>query len=274
MHTLNTADVSVIVPCYNCQNTIIRAIESIENQSLRPKEVLLINDCSTDGTINKLHAIQEHFGSNRIKIINHQHNRGPGVARNTGWEAATSQYIAFLDADDSWHPKKIEIQYAWMLQNPTIAMTAHLSTKYEHTSRALSNESIEKAVSEAYKISPQKLLLRNIIPTRSAMLKRTLKNRFAHEKRYSEDYLLWLQIAFSDEQIYFINLPLSYTYKANYGQSGLSSQLWNMESGELNTFRVLRDQKKISSSMYLYAISLSLLKFLKRLLFTEPPKRP
>lgn len=119
------ADVSVVIPCYRCSDVIERAVTSVWEQTLRPAEVILVDDCSGDGTVDTLYALQKKFPPNWIKVIELEQNSGPGEARNAGWAAASHSYVAFLDADDSWHPQKIEIQYSWMIEHPDVVLTGH-----------------------------------------------------------------------------------------------------------------------------------------------------
>ena len=109
---MKNADVSVIVPFYNNINTLYRAITSIYNQTLLPKEIIIVNDGSTKKESEKLIKLIKKFDKKKIKIILLflKKNSGPGSARNFGWNKSSCKYIAFLDADDSWHIKKIEIQ--------------------------------------------------------------------------------------------------------------------------------------------------------------------
>ena len=108
------APVSVIVPCYRCDQTIDRAVDSIVLQSMRPKEVILVNDGNDKGTQKAIEQTSKKAGKTVcIKIVMLERNSGPATARNEGWNCATQPYIAFLDADESWHPQKIELQYKW-----------------------------------------------------------------------------------------------------------------------------------------------------------------
>ena len=103
------AKVSVIIPCYNCALTLQRAFNSVLSQTVQPAEILLIDDKSTDNTLEIIKQSIVAFPL-KIKIIELTVNQGAANARNAGWEVATQPYIAFLDSDDTWHPKKIEIQ--------------------------------------------------------------------------------------------------------------------------------------------------------------------
>src|SRR5688572_15186507 len=102
------APVSVVVPCYRCAATIGDAIASIVDQTARPAEVLLVEDCSGDDTLEALHRIAAAYEPGWIKVIAMPANGGPSRARNTGWQQAEQPYIAFLDADDTWAPRKLE----------------------------------------------------------------------------------------------------------------------------------------------------------------------
>ena len=98
------AIVDIIVPLYNKQATVKRAVESVLQQTLEDWRLIIINDGSNDNSLE----IVKQFNDARIQIIT-QANQGPGAARNRGLQMAEAEYLAFLDADDQWHP--------WYLQN-------------------------------------------------------------------------------------------------------------------------------------------------------------
>lgn len=95
------APVSVVIPCYCCADTIDKAVESVWKQTWRPYEVILVEDSSKDhgATRMALSNIIDRYPGGWIKLILLDKNKGPGNARNIGWEASTQRYIAFLDAD-------------------------------------------------------------------------------------------------------------------------------------------------------------------------------
>lgn len=98
--------VSVIIPTYNRANLVGRAIESVIQQSYAHLEIIVVDDASSDNTKEVIDAI----GDRRLRYIRHQTNLGGAVSRNTGIDAATGEYIAFLDSDDIWLSQKIECQ--------------------------------------------------------------------------------------------------------------------------------------------------------------------
>jgi glycosyltransferase involved in cell wall biosynthesis len=106
--------VSCIVPVFNGERFLREAIESIFAQTHDPLEILIADDGSTDGTA----SIVADFG-NRLRYLR-QENQGPAAARNLGIRAATGDFIAFLDADDLWHPQKLERQIACFRARPEV----------------------------------------------------------------------------------------------------------------------------------------------------------
>jgi len=259
----NIARVSVVIPCYRCADTIERAVMSVAEQTLKPYEVILVEDCSGDYTLDVLYSLQSQFDVDWIKIIPLKVNSGPGTARNVGWNASQQDYIAFLDADDSWHPQKIEIQYGWMVKNSDVDMTGHdfqyLKTMDEPTEK----HNVDTV--DFLQVSKKGLLFRNRFITSSVMLKNTLTKRFPSGKKYCEDYYLWTQIAFNDGVCFHTNIMLSHQYKLPYGETGLSSNLWGMEKGELDVYRNLYNKNLINVFQHAFFTVFSTLKFIRRI---------
>lgn len=104
--------VSVIIPVYNREETIGRAINSVLNQSYINFELIIVDDCSTD---NSLKVIKK-YEDRRIKVLTLQQNSGANMARNVGIASSKGHYIAFQDSDDEWDKNKLELQMRDMLQ--------------------------------------------------------------------------------------------------------------------------------------------------------------
>src|SRR5262245_4665161 len=121
--------VSAVIPCYRCRGTIHRALDSVAAQTALPREVILVDDCSADGTAEAIGRIASEYPDGWVRVLTLPVNGGPGRARNAGWDAAAQPYVAFLDADDSWHRSKLEIQYGWMRANPHVVLTGHPSAR-------------------------------------------------------------------------------------------------------------------------------------------------
>jgi len=98
--------VSVIIPSYNRAHVLLRAVDSVLNQSFTDFELVIVDDASTDGT----EALVAGLTDARVRYIKHDRNQFAAGARNTGMAAATGEYIAFLDSDDLWLPHKLTAQ--------------------------------------------------------------------------------------------------------------------------------------------------------------------
>jgi len=106
--------ISVIIPTYNEAALIGRAVQSALVQTLPLDEVIVVDDASSDATA----AILAKISDPRLRVIIHQENSGAAAARNTGIQAATGDWIAFLDADDVWQPEKLARQMNYLQQHP------------------------------------------------------------------------------------------------------------------------------------------------------------
>ena len=98
--------VSVVVPAFNRESTIISCLDSIVNQTYKPYEIIVVDDGSTDKTV----SLVESYSKYDIRLIKSQANRGAQSARNQGIKAARGDWIAFNDSDDIWLPEKLEMQ--------------------------------------------------------------------------------------------------------------------------------------------------------------------
>lgn len=105
--------ISVVIPAYNAEKTIQQTIESVLNQTFQDFEIIVINDGSTDFTLDIISGIND----SRIKIFSYP-NSGAAVSRNRGFDVAKGEYIALLDADDLWTSDKLEAQYNALKSHP------------------------------------------------------------------------------------------------------------------------------------------------------------
>ncbi len=94
--------ISIIIPAYNRADVLPRAINSVLSQTFTDYEIIVVDDASTDETS----AVARNFNG-PVHVIRHEVNRGPAAARNTGIEATSGAYVAFLDSDDEWMPEKL-----------------------------------------------------------------------------------------------------------------------------------------------------------------------
>ncbi|BAB74766.1 alr3067 [Nostoc sp. PCC 7120 = FACHB-418] len=122
--------ISVIIPVYNGEKTIIETIASVQHQTFLDIEIIVINDGSTDNTFELVRNIQD----NRLKIFSYE-NGGLPVARNRGITHAVGQFIAFIDADDLWTTDKLELQFAALQEYPEAGL-AYSWTYYKFANEA------------------------------------------------------------------------------------------------------------------------------------------
>lgn len=109
--------VSVETPAYNCEAYIGEAIESVRAQTYADWEMVVVDDCSTDGTAGAVRAYSE--SDPRVRYVHLPENSGAAAARTLAMRLAEGEYIAFLDSDDLWLPEKLERQLAFMCEGAT-----------------------------------------------------------------------------------------------------------------------------------------------------------
>jgi glycosyltransferase involved in cell wall biosynthesis len=238
------AAISAVIPCYRCKGTIRRAVSSAANQSLRPAELILVEDASRDGTLELLDGLRREFGERWVKIVALAANSGPASARNAGWDAASGRYIAFLDSDDAWHRRKLEVQHDFLEGHPDVTLCGHAYRRLSEGERG--NDELSDG-GHAQTIIFGMLLLSNRFVTPSVMLRREIPFRFETTRRYMEDHLLWLEIAASGRALVRLDQRLVFTFKAATGSAGLSAHTWEMRRGEIANFWHLQREGRIGA---------------------------
>jgi len=262
----NRCDITVVIPCYNSGATIERAVKSVVSQTLIPKEIIIVDDCSSDiGMKIVLEAIKDSYAHLLdIKIIYAVKNGGSGTARNLGCNEARCEYIAFLDSDDVWHPEKLEIQYTYMKDHMDVYFTCHHMEIIRDNDNSFFSKGVYVTEKDIIHINPIIYLFKHYPKggTSSVVIKKT-DLKFENGKRYSEDYLLWLEYCFNYKGV-LLDVELSAAYKEIYGAGGLSKNLWKLERGEIETYSILKNKGIIELPIYLSACVFSLIKFLRR----------
>ncbi len=177
--------VSVIMPAYNSERFVRIAIESVLAQTVRDIELLVIDDCSTDGTAD---AVSEYLYDPRVRYIRMDANSGAPGARNKGLELAGGKYVAFIDSDDEWLPDKLERQLHTLEKKGADAVCTGYNLINE-------NGEMRGEYSIPEEISTELLLSENVIGCSTVMLSSRIfdKYRFGHDF-FHEDYVLWLRV--------------------------------------------------------------------------------
>jgi len=256
--------VSVVIPCYRCENTIDEAVASVLQQTALPAELILVEDSSGDGgrTLARLQHLRAQNRSPVAIIVQPQlQNRGPGEARNAGWEIATQPLLAFLDADDTWHPEKLALQSRLMLAHPELSLSFHDTVILDPGEKL----SASPAAMELQPLHLSDMLISNRVATRSVMLRSAIAQRFPLGLRYAEDYHLWLQILASGHRAARLMLPLAASYKADFGAGGLTGHLSVMHAGVQQCLGMLYQDRMLSPAQFRLARTAETLKYWRRL---------
>lgn len=206
--------ISVVMPAYNAERTIREAIDSILTQSYRDLELIVVNDCSQDGTKG---IIEEYVRADeRVRLINNEVNSGVSVSRNKAVAAAKGEYIAFLDSDDIWKQGKLEKQLKVMEDNN--AVLSYTSSAFIDQDGKPYNYVMEAEE----KTTLDTLLRKNLISCSSAMVRASVMKKIRMPgDRMHEDYYVWLKILKKYKYAYGVKEPLLiYRLSSNSKSSG------------------------------------------------------
>jgi teichuronic acid biosynthesis glycosyltransferase TuaG len=199
--------VSVITPAYNAAALINRTIQSVIDQTFTDWELIIVDDCSTDSTRDVVEAWS--VKDSRIRLIALERNfGGPAGPRNVGVEMARGEYVAFLDADDIWHPRKLEIQVAVLDSGAADFVCSQMKDFTSQESIEFAN--IGKYDLEAVSFRQQSIRAR--IPTSSVVARRELLRAHPFRELISykavEDYHCWLRMLQDTPKCLKVGVPL------------------------------------------------------------------
>lgn len=185
--------VSVITPAFNAASCIERTIRSVQEQSHRNWEMIVVDDCSRDATRDIVKKCAARDG--RIRLVALDKNNGaPAVPRNLGVREAKGQWVAFLDADDVWHPQKLATQLQ-VMRKGEIPFSSTQMVNFFDENEIQFEWSPQFAIEN---ITFRKQQLKGRIPASSVVAEKKLieKFRFNEDFRYKavEDYHCWLKI--------------------------------------------------------------------------------
>jgi len=243
-----SADVSVVLPCFNREDRVGEALRSVLDQSPRPCEVLVVDDGSTDRSA----AVAASFGP-PVRVLRTP-NRGPSAARNLGLQEARGRWVAFIDSDDRWLPSKLAYQLEAFSRYPEADVvfcdTEIWRSNRPATARRFALGGVYEAV--AHREGPflrfDRSLFRHLLTSSrifpSAVLaRRGLEGlRFPSDLRHAEDWGLWLRLSLSATFV-AIDCPL---VRMNYGSDNLSSQYGDVLLGAARVLEELLDDTRLA----------------------------
>ena len=219
--------VSIIIPVYNASRFLEETINSIQEQTYSNWEAIFIDDCSSDNSYNLIKKYQKE--DKRIKLIKNKTNSGAAVSRNNGIDHAEGDYLCFLDADDKWHPEKLEKQINFMQE---------LNCEFSFTGYQFANEKCNpngKIVSVPDKINYKQALKNTTIWTSTVMfdMNKLSKEdiRMPNIKR-GQDTATWWKVLKKIQYAYGLNEVLSYYRRTNNSLSANKltalKRTWNL----------------------------------------------
>lgn len=199
---MNSPTVSVIIPAYNATCFIHGALASLQAQTFEDFETLVIDDGSTDGTVD---LVTSTYPSARCLQIQHG---GPARARNAGIRESRGEFIAFLDADDSWLPRKLEKQVAAMRQDPAIGMSFTEHSVYNEAGLIVGRIRKNNRLMKGDLVC--NIFSRSYVGTSTVMVRRSVLDAvggFEEGLICGEDDNLWMRIAVN-WRVHLIDEPL------------------------------------------------------------------
>jgi glycosyltransferase involved in cell wall biosynthesis len=206
---------------YNAQKYVSYTMDSVLNQTYSNWEMLIVDDCSTDESLDIVKSYAKK--DSRIKYLKAKTNSGVSNARNIALENANGQFIAFLDSDDIWHPKKLEKQISFMKKNDsTITFTSYELIDED-------GKKLNKIIKAPKIVKYEDLLKSNSLGCLTVVIDRTkLKDDIKMSKMRHEDYILWLSILKKGHIAQGINEVLALYRKSNVSLSGnkIKSAMW------------------------------------------------
>jgi glycosyltransferase involved in cell wall biosynthesis len=215
----NSPKISVVIPCFNNENTILETIESIVKQDYSCIEIIIVNDGSTDDTNQAVDKYIKKNDINNIILIN-QSNSGPSISRNNGASCATGEYLLFLDADD-----KIAVNYISKCIN-------HLEN--DHLLNIVYSEAAyfgaKKGIWKLPDFDLQNFLVLNCIPI-SAVIRKNIFQKvggFDENLSYTEDWELWIRIVKLFGGVYKIP-ELLFFYRKRIDKSSITDTNKNLK---------------------------------------------
>ena len=216
----NKYKISVVIPTLNRINTLQRALDSVINQTYKPAEIIVVDNGSSDGTLKFL---REQYPE--ITILT-ENKLGVSSARNKGIKKSINQWIALLDSDDAWHPRKLEIQTSMLDSALKEYNLIHTDEVWFRNNKHINQ--MKKHKKQGGYIFERCLSLCCISPS-SVLFKKNILDKvglFDESLPVCEDYDMWLKIC-SSEEVLFAQDKLTYKYGGHKDQ--LSKSYWGMD---------------------------------------------
>ncbi|EOW4143080.1 glycosyltransferase family 2 protein [Vibrio parahaemolyticus] len=201
--------VSIVMPTYNSERTVVESIQSVLAQTYKNWELIIVDDRSSDNTWEVITGFAGQYDN--IHVYQNEKNQGAGASRNFAIEKAKGRFIAFLDSDDLWTEDKLSEQIAFMLEND-------YPLTYTHYSRFNSDEELNVVTAPEY-TTYKKLMYSNVIGCLTAVYDtKVLGKRYMPLIRKRQDMGLWLEILKDTPKAYCLPKTLA-KYRMDTGMT-------------------------------------------------------
>ncbi|HLY43023.1 MAG TPA: glycosyltransferase family 2 protein [Terracidiphilus sp.] len=192
--------VSIVMPTYNCENSLSASIRSVQAQTCRDWELVIVDDASSDASLEiaRRFAIED----KRIRVLPLSQNGGAARARNAAINAARGQYLAFLDSDDLWLPQKLAVQVEFLKSH-------NAGFCFGSYCRWNGADQISAPVPVPQTVQYSNLLCGNVIPCLTVLLDRERIASFRMPQTPHEDYAAWLAILRQGHTAYGMQIDLA-----------------------------------------------------------------
>ncbi|MCR9930473.1 MULTISPECIES: glycosyltransferase family 2 protein [Vibrio diabolicus subgroup] len=201
--------VSIIMPTYNSEQTVVESIQSVLSQTYKNWELIIVDDRSTDNTWQVIQTYADKYDN--IRVFQNKENLGAGASRNFAIKKAKGRFIAFLDSDDLWMENKLAEQIPFMLEN-------NYPLTYTHYSRFNNEEELSVVTAPEY-TTYKKLMYSNVIGCLTAVYDtEALGKRYMPLIRKRQDMGLWLDILKDTPKAYCLPKPLA-KYRMDSGMT-------------------------------------------------------
>ncbi|QLH76898.1 glycosyltransferase family 2 protein [Halosimplex rubrum] len=217
--------VSIVIPVYNREDTIVRCIDSALSQTYDNIEIIVVDDASTDRTVECIRSTY----SDDLYLIEHTRNRGGSAARNTGIDEASGEYIALLDSDDAWRPEKVEHQVKILSSRSDKYAGIYCGTEYvsqDPFTTLIKNLAISPSTDKSCTIEEILSLQTTLGGASTILVRRSVVNKI---NGFDEDFTRHQDLEFlirclKEGEMIYMHKPYVIKFETNYPSANSVSQ--------------------------------------------------
>lgn len=240
--------ISIITAAYNAEAELLETYRSITKQTITDWEWIVVDDNSADNTLNLLMQLCQE--DSRVIVLNNDENRGAAASRNLAMEVSSGEYLAFLDADDTWHPEKLEKQIAFMEPNLGFSFTSY--NLIDENGNKFGKPIDSKQTGP---ITYEHLLKKKVVLGCSTVIlkKKSVGKIQMPLLKTGQDYATWLMILKAGTNAHLLNVPLT-NYRIR--RNSLSRNKLKKTAQTWKIFREIEQLDLLTATIYFihYAI--------------------